>query len=86
LHRLLVAGLPAHCERFWTPPPLNTIEGLKPCGVDLYLDQQAIDTITPSGKLMLQMTGAFAEFERAMMRARIKLCLSHIVKNGKAVW
>src|SRR5271170_6254204 len=42
---------------------LNTIEGLKACGVDLYLDQQSIDTTTPSGKLMLQMTGAFAEFE-----------------------
>src|SRR6202162_2461902 len=50
---------------------LNTIEGLKACGVDLYLDQQAIDTTTPSGKLMLQMTGAFAEFERAMIQARI---------------
>ena len=42
---------------------LNTIETLKACGVDLYLDQQSIDTTTPSGKLMLQMTGAFAEFE-----------------------
>jgi DNA invertase Pin-like site-specific DNA recombinase len=28
---------------------LNTIEGLKACGVDLYLDQQSIDTTTPSG-------------------------------------
>jgi hypothetical protein len=28
---------------------LSTIEGLKACGVDLYLDQQAIDTTTPSG-------------------------------------
>ena len=42
---------------------LNTIETLKAVGVDLYLDQQAIDTTTPTGKLMLQMTGAFAEFE-----------------------
>ena len=41
---------------------LNTIETLKACGVDLYLDQQSIDTTTPAGKLMLQMTGAFAEF------------------------
>jgi hypothetical protein len=24
LHRLLVAGLPAHCERFWTLPADNT--------------------------------------------------------------
>ena len=50
---------------------LNTIETLKAVGVDLYLDQQAIDTTTPAGKLMLQMTGAFAEFERNMIQARI---------------
>jgi DNA invertase Pin-like site-specific DNA recombinase len=62
---------------------LNTIEGLKACGVDLYLDQQAIDTTTPSGKLMLQMTGAFAEFERAMIQARIHAGLRRSVANGR---
>jgi DNA invertase Pin-like site-specific DNA recombinase len=31
---------------------LGTIQGLEDCGVDLYLDQQAIDTTTPAGKLM----------------------------------
>jgi DNA invertase Pin-like site-specific DNA recombinase len=62
---------------------LNTIEGLKACGADLYLDQQAIDTTTPSGKLMLQMTGAFAEFERAMIQARIHAGLNRAVANGK---
>jgi DNA invertase Pin-like site-specific DNA recombinase len=36
---------------------------LRPCGVDLHLDQQAIDTTTPAGKLMFQITDAFAEFE-----------------------
>ena len=25
LHRLLVAGLPAHCERFWTLPPSSSV-------------------------------------------------------------
>jgi DNA invertase Pin-like site-specific DNA recombinase len=30
----------------------GTIQGLEACGVDLYLDQQAIDTTTPIGKLM----------------------------------
>ena len=49
---------------------LQTIESLKACGVDLYLDQQSIDTTTPAGKLMLQMCGAFAEFERSMLQAR----------------
>jgi DNA invertase Pin-like site-specific DNA recombinase len=62
---------------------LNTIECLKACGVDLYLDQQAIDTTTPSGKLMLQMTGAFAEFERAMIQARIHAGLRRAVANGR---
>jgi hypothetical protein len=42
-----------------------------PCGGDLYLDQQAIDTTTPAGKLMFQITGAFAEFERSMIRTRV---------------
>jgi hypothetical protein len=41
------------------------------CGVDLYLDQQALDTTTPAGKLMFQITGAFAEFERSMIRTRV---------------
>ena len=29
---------------------------------------QSIDTTTPAGKLMFQVTGAFAEFERSMIR------------------
>jgi hypothetical protein len=61
----------------------NTIETLKACGIDLYLDQQAIDTTTPSGKLMLQMTGAFAEFERAMIQARIHAGLRRAVADGR---
>ena len=36
----------------------------------LYLDQQAIDTTTPAGKLMFQVTGAFAEFERSTLDRR----------------
>ena len=29
-----------------------------------------IDTTTPAGRMMMQMVGAFAEFERAMIRER----------------
>jgi DNA invertase Pin-like site-specific DNA recombinase len=50
---------------------LGTIQHLEACGVDLYLDQQALDTTTPAGKLMFQITGAFAEFERSMIRTRV---------------
>ena len=50
---------------------LGTVQHLEACRVDLYLDQQAIDTTTPTGKLMFQITGAFAEFERSMIRQRV---------------
>ena len=51
---------------------LHTIQELEAAGVDLYLDQQSIDTTTPMGKLMFQVTGAFAEFERSMIRQRVR--------------
>jgi len=62
---------------------LGTIQTLEACGVDLYLDQQSIDTTTPAGKLMFQVTGAFAEFERSMIRQRVHAGLKRAVEQGK---
>ncbi len=62
---------------------LGTIQTLEACGVDLYLDQQAIDTTTPAGRLMFQITGAFAEFERSMIRQRVNAGLKRAVDAGK---
>ena len=61
---------------------LGTIQHLEACRVDLYLDQQSVDTTTPAGKLMFQMTGAFAEFERSMIRQRVKAGLKRAVEQG----
>jgi DNA invertase Pin-like site-specific DNA recombinase len=33
---------------------------------------EAIDTTTPAGRMMIEMVGAFAEFERAMLRERTR--------------
>src|SRR6201981_3084012 len=52
-------------------------------GVDLYLHQQGIDTATPAGKALFQMTGVFAEFERAMIRERVKAGLARARAQGK---
>src|SRR5262249_4209667 len=49
---------------------LRTIQDLEAVGVDLYLDQQHLDTTTPTGKLLFHVTGAFSEFERSMIRQR----------------
>jgi DNA invertase Pin-like site-specific DNA recombinase len=62
---------------------LHTVQNLEAYGVDLYLDQQAIDTTTPTGKLMFQVTGAFSEFERSMIQQRVKLGLKRAVAQGK---
>jgi DNA invertase Pin-like site-specific DNA recombinase len=61
---------------------LGTIQHLEAVGVDLYLDQQSIDTTTPMGKLVFQITGAFAEFERSILRQRIKAGLKRAVAQG----
>jgi DNA invertase Pin-like site-specific DNA recombinase len=62
---------------------LGTIQHLEACGVDLYLDQQNIDTTTPMGKLVFHVTGAFAEFERSMIRQRVNAGLRRAVAKGK---
>ena len=51
--------------------------------VDLFLHQQGIDTTTPAGKMMFQMLGVFAEFERAMIKERINAGLSRARAQGK---
>ena len=57
---------------------LDTIQHLEAVGVDLYLDQQSLDTTTPAGKLLFRLTGAFAKFERSMIRQRVRRSLSVI--------
>jgi DNA invertase Pin-like site-specific DNA recombinase len=42
-----------------------------------------IDTGTPAGRMMLQMVGAFAEFEREMLRERTKAGLEQARKAGR---
>jgi DNA invertase Pin-like site-specific DNA recombinase len=42
-----------------------------------------IDTTTPAGKLMFQVCGTFAEFERSMIRQRVHAGLKRAVAQGK---
>ena len=44
---------------------------------------EAIDTTTPAGRMMMQMLGSFAEFERAMLRERTKLGLARARAAGR---
>lgn len=51
-------------------------------GVDLYLHQQGLDTSTPSGRMLFQMLGVFAEFERSMIRERVMAGLRRTSKKS----
>jgi DNA invertase Pin-like site-specific DNA recombinase len=44
---------------------------------------ESIDTTTPAGRMMMQMVGAFAEFEREMIRERTKAGLDAARKEGR---
>jgi DNA invertase Pin-like site-specific DNA recombinase len=50
--------------------------------IDLYLHQQGLDTSTPAGRAMFQMLGVFAEFERSMIRERVKAGMARARVSG----
>lgn len=58
------------------PDLVAFLEELKALDVDLYLQQQALDTSTPAGRAFFQMLGIFAEFERSMIQERVKAGLA----------
>jgi DNA invertase Pin-like site-specific DNA recombinase len=53
--------------------------------VDLYLHQQGLDTSTPAGKALFQMMGVFAEFERAMIKERVRSGLERAKAQGRVL-
>ena len=63
-------------------PDLVTLLGeLQASGVDLFLHQQALDTSTPSGRMLFQMLAVFSEFERSMTVARVRAGLQRTTKR-----
>lgn len=49
---------------------LHLMEKIQEAGAGFRSLTEAVDTTTPAGRMMMQMVGAFAEFERAMIRER----------------
>jgi len=59
------------------------IEKLESKGVDFITTEQPIDTSTKYGKLMFNILGAFAEFERKMIRERMEEGFRKAQENGE---
>src|SRR6516162_8695462 len=62
---------------------LNVMERLNEAEAGFLSLTEAIDTTTPAGRMMMQMVGAFAEFERAMLRERTKAGLDMARREGR---
>lgn len=64
------------------PDLVAFLSDLQARGCDLYLHQQAVDTSTPSGRMLFQMLAVFAEFERSIITSRINAGLARARANG----
>lgn len=62
---------------------LVLIEQIDAAGAGFWSLTEAIDTTTPAGRMMMQMVGAFAEFERAMIRERTRAGLEAAREEGR---
>jgi DNA invertase Pin-like site-specific DNA recombinase len=58
---------------------LNELQAL---GIDLYFQQQSMDTSTPSGRMIFSVFGAIGEFERNLIRERVLAGQQRAKANG----
>lgn len=62
---------------------LHVMERISDTGAGFRSLTEAVDTTTAAGRMMMQMVGAFAEFERAMIRERTRAGLAHAKREGR---
>lgn len=61
---------------------LYLVERIEGAGAKFHSLTEHMDTSTPSGRMIFQIIGAFAEFERALIRERVTAGLEAAVKRG----
>jgi DNA invertase Pin-like site-specific DNA recombinase len=84
LHRLLDQLRPGDVVVVWKldrlsrslKDLLHLMEQIADAGAGFRSVTEAIDTTTPAGRMLMQMVGSFAEFERAMIRERTQAGLA----------
>ncbi len=91
LHRLLDQLRPGDVLVVWKLDRLSrslkdlllTLEKIEEAGADFQSLTEAIETASPAGRMMMQIVGSFAEFERAMLRERTRHGLDAARKEGR---
>ncbi|MFA5504041.1 MAG: recombinase family protein [Vulcanimicrobiota bacterium] len=62
---------------------LTLMDQINQAGAGFRSLTEAIDTTTPAGRMMIQIVGSFAEFEREMLRERTRNGLNAARKQGR---
>jgi DNA invertase Pin-like site-specific DNA recombinase len=62
---------------------INTLDELGSLGVDFISYENQLDTSTPTGKLVFHVIGAVAEFEKDIIRERVRAGLENAKRKGK---
>src|SRR4051794_37268043 len=62
---------------------LHILERVEAVGARFRSLTEAIDTAGPAGRMLMQMLGSFAEFERAMVRERTRAGLKAATARGR---
>ena len=62
---------------------LATLQELDHLGVGFVSLTEALDLTTPAGRAMAALLAVFAEFEREVLRERVRAGLAHARQNGK---
>ena len=62
---------------------LSTLQELDHLGVGFVSLTEALDLTTPAGRAMAALLAVFAEFEREILRERVRAGLAHARRNGK---
>jgi len=62
---------------------VTTLQELRDLGVGFVSLTEALDLTTPTGRAMAGVLAVFAEFEREILRERVRAGLAHARENGK---
>ncbi|CUX03906.1 recombinase family protein [Rhizobium pusense] len=62
---------------------LHILDKVEAAGASFRSLTEAVDTSGPAGRMMMKMLGAFAEFERAMVRERTRAGLNSAREQGR---
>lgn len=65
---------------------INTLELFNSLWIDFISYNENVDTSTPSGKVLFTMISAFAEFERSIIKERVKSWLDKARAKWKTLW